>query len=262
MDRKTALAGLAVALLVAAGAIGVYALTDTPNPSPDGSGEAAFPDGLSADGHTNGSEIVATHEAALNNTSYVNTFSVRASYANGTPAANWSHDVEIGPRGDDYRHVQTANASVGYTLRFPDRVVTWSNSTVTVSQWHTDNTTFYRRSDFDRRYPRPGFGLQSVFAAVNTSFDGQTFGPPFTVHATTVVDASALRSHRAFENPRNVTFTATITEHGVVESYRLTYTATLRDERVHVVEEYELTARSIEVPKPDWVAEAIRRTAR
>lgn len=260
MDRKTALAGLAVALLVSAGAVGVYVLSDTPEQDPNEADEAAFPDGLSADGHTNGSELVATHEAALNNTSYVNTFSVRASYANGTPAANWSHDVEIGPRGDIYRHVQTANASVGHTLRFPDRVVTWSNSTVTVSQWHTDNTTFYRRSDFDRRYPRPGFGLQSVFAAVNTSFDGQTFGPPFTVHATTVVDASALRSHQTFENPRNVSFSATITETGVVESYRLEYTATFRNDRIHVVEQYELTARGIDVPKPDWVETAIRRT--
>lgn len=260
MDRTAAVAGLAVALLVGAGAIGVYVLTDTPDQDPSESGAAAFPDGLSADGNTNASELVASHEVALNGTSYALTRSVQASYANGTYVTNWAQNLDIGPRAQSYLYVQTANATVGEVMRNPERLATWSNGSVTITRSHAGNRTVLYRG---RGFQEPGVvvrsPLQWILTSVNTSFEGQTFGPPFTVHATTVVDT--LRHDEAFENPRNVTFTATITENGVVESFRLEYTATFRGDRIRVVERYQLTARGVDVPEPDWVDEAIRRTA-
>lgn len=261
MDRKAALAGLAVALLVSAGALGVYVITDTPDQAPDGSSAAALPDGLSPDGHTNASELVATHRDALNDTSYATTHSMRASYANGTHLANWTHALDVDPQAETYHWVQTANATLGQALLLPDRVATWSNGSVAVSRWGTSNETRYTRRETHGDAPGIRYRLHGVLGGVNTTFEGQPFAAPFTVHATSVVDASDLRSDDSFENPRNVTFTATITERGIVESYRLAYTATFRGDRIRVVERYELTARGIDVPEPDWVDEAVRRTA-
>lgn len=252
-------AGAVCLLLAAAG--GVYLLGDTLRPpaADDEPNTSTFPPGVSTNGVTDARTLVDAHQRALRNTSIAYTHATRVAYANGTHVANWTTRYDIGPRNAAYLFVQTANGTL-LNVRRPDRWSAWSNGSVTVSCLHRGNESTYRRGTLTLDLDIGG-RLYDVFTGLNTTLDEQTVGAPFTVNADGVTDARVLSTSPALQNPRNVTLTATITERGVVESYRLAYDATLQENRVHVVERYELAGVDIQVTEPDWVDEALRRTA-
>lgn len=261
MRRRVVLAAGTVSLLLAA-ASGVYVLDDVPRPaaSDDESRTAAFPPGLSAGGVTNTSALVHAHRTGLATTSYAYTRTVTVRHANGTPAADWGVPYEIAAHYRTYHAVQTANASF-MRVRRPESAATWSNGTVTLLRIHAGDRAVYHRVGSSAT-PGVGTRLYALFLGLNTTLDAQTLGAPFTVHAETKADVKpgGLGTTQSLGPVRNVSFTAEISGSGVVESYTFAYTTTFREERVHVVERYELTARGIDVTKPAWVDEALGKT--
>lgn len=259
MRRRVVLAAGAVCLLFVA-AVGVYVFGDAPGPpaGDDAPRTTAFPPGLTADGVTNASALVDAHQEVLADTAHAYTRAVRVTHPNGTRVANWTQSFTFGADDRTAYVVQTA-ASTTDAISRADHYEVWTNRSVTVGSYRNHGDTQYLRVSFPYFFAVEN-RLRSVFLALDTTLDEQSLGAPFTVHATAVVRPDLVASTRALADPRNVTFTAAVTRNGGVQSYDLTYDATLDGQPVHVVERYELTDVDVDVPKPDWVDEAIRRT--
>ncbi len=258
----------AVGLLALAVIITLAGCSGLPPADGDETGTAPTPAPVPSDGEANPpgileddvvvDRLIDAHERRLGAAGYTSISRQRVVGRNGTM---WeTNNTRRVASGEQVYAGRIAHRVVDFPLgRFPDTYEYWTNGSVYASQRVLENASFYGWSRVDQRDDiEPSPLLPRVLRSVSIRVVDRESGAVLT--ATELRRPGTFPDPPYLENPRNVSFTATVTENGVVTRWRLSYDATIAGQTVRVQRRARLTdIGSTTVRRPDWVDTARER---
>lgn len=218
------------------------------------------PPGLSPDqGITDADALVDAHTENLQNSSYTVNYTLTTQYANGTLRTTRRTTTMVGVPQERYQSISRIAGSVNGVLGANNGTVKyWSNGTTTVravlvgnestSRELSDAPSGVRKSYSERLYVLLS---SSNFSVTKETAEGET---RYRVRSTDIVQPDIIPRSNDVTNITNVSLAAAVSAAGTVQSYNLSYEATIRGERIQVEERLRFTEiNSTMVEKPSWV---------
>lgn len=287
VGRAAAVAAVTV-VVVAAVALGTTGVGPGPSASsepvstvtavPTTTDAERYPPGLSGEGVVDPVLLGRAHETALEGESYVLVSNRTVRYANGTLRSRLAVRIRLAANRSYLARAETAGPHAPVLLgRPPASGVYWSNGTVYARRLDHDGERVYntyepsnglsgagkwnywtttvafggRLSDPERTYGR-FFGAVPVRVATTREPDGRR-------RHLVQGSAATLPSFLGGADARNVTLSASVTDRGVVRTFRVRYRTTVDGERVVVrwLIRYESVGHTAVEPPP-WLDRALR----
>jgi len=239
---------------------------------------------------TDGSALVAAHDATLRNTSVTAHRNLTLRYPNGTVAYQQLSTVRIGSQHDRLfadvsysladgldsvtpRHgepttsmeVRLANRTYLAEATFEPSNVTYRGTAFNGSTSDTYELYWASHAGTGQRYLSKALGGPNATVGDAVTRDGTTLYPVESASPETPPSILSIQSppRGAFGQPGNVSTTALVDERGVVHRSTTTYTTTVGEDDTPIQVEYTLRftdVGSTTVERPSWYETALNRT--
>lgn len=278
------------ALLVLAGCSGLAAdpgpaeptATVTPAPVPesgtDSPANAALAPGLTREGVVEPLTLANAHAELVGSRPHAFYASWTVKYTNGTLRGEVRQRATVEPGGPFFANV-SVRGRTGIVADRPTRALFWSDGEELVERATANGTTRYLYIPPDEysggngfynslRRPKPWRDTYALFASIETRVASEQASPDGN-GSVYLLEGSRLTAPATFAvatdttDPRDVSFAAAVTDEGLVQGYRLIYTATVGGERVAVTRVVRYTAfGGVSVERPDWYETAKEESVR
>jgi hypothetical protein len=261
------------------GSTSVGTPTVTPAPLPE-SGAAsegvALAPGLTREGVVDPLALANAHAGVVGSRSHAFHARWTVRYANGSLVGEVVQRTRVEPGGPFLANV-SVRGDPGLLNDRPTTALFWSDGEELVERVRVGDETRFLYVPADEfsggngfynslRRPKPWRDTYALFESVDLrvatsqSIDGGTL---YLLEGTRLSDPRVFAAATDTTDPRDVTFTAGVTDEGLVRGQRLAYTATVRGETVRVVRVVEYRAfGEVRVTRPDWYDRARNESVR
>jgi hypothetical protein len=262
---------LLVVLAGCSGLTGTETDTFTPAPVPDPTATPTpvpeLAPGVTSDGITDPLALTTAHSPLLRRNTYTANTERVVHDVNGTLRLRRAATVRVGEQGRSRRFVEHEGPAVTYE---PARLDIWRNKTLYLVALTDDGETAYD----GRVASGSGARLYSVYETIpgtqqmfsllqslETRTVSRTADGSYRVRATGIDQQDKFDRAVLETETRNVSFVATITPDGRIESYELRYETDRDNRAVRVVRRLRTrNVGSTTIERPPWFAEALNAT--
>lgn len=232
--------------------------TVTPAPVPDQASEAVSADGVDA------GRLAETHRQALARTNYTLTLEERL-VIDGEPRRVTTRRRQVEAEGRAYRITRTERTEAFAPSNYAGIAGYWYNGSTELVRYPPSTGQRYKAVENPSQGllndPTEHRTIEGMVSAFDTKTGTRERLPnrSYLVRTNDMSQSARIPRLGYFVNPRNATFSLTVTPRGFVERYRVSYAATIAgtDRQVRVVRKLEVTrVGRTAVQPPAWAGAA------